>query len=508
MKDEKTPEEQFFYNIERGITKTPKFLELWKGTNQWIWCGEDNLYPQELIRLSLDSSSLHSALLRKKADMTAANGFKKEDLSGPALNFLANRFGEDTLDVIAYKTAMDLAIFSGYYLKIGWSKDRKSIARISHVPYEKVRIAKPVKGQDGKIEERKYYVSRDWTNYRRAENEPVVYSDFNALTADANPEQILFVKNYTAGAEYYALPNYTSSLNYIKLAYEISCFHLKSIQNNLNQGLVITMVGPVPPQQQRDADYKRLKDRYAGAEPSGDVMILYAQNKDLAPVITPMPNNASDERFKDLILSVNDNIKLGHGASNIIAGLETAGKLGSSTEVQEAYDAYQNTVINGMQKKIQDTFDRLASFNGIIEHFELNKYNVFNKIEATGGDSKVYDALNTLSPLVSNKVLESMTPDEIRGLVQLPSTTPVAAPVLNEDGTVNEEASAPAGPAVINEAIKGLSGREHQGLLRIIKQVTTGKLTREQAAVLLATGYGLSIDEVDSLLGKDETISI
>lgn len=376
--ENKTQEEQFFYNVERGVVKTPKFLEVWRSSNAWINQGVDNLYSQELLRLFLDSSSLHSSLLRKKADMTSGNGFQKEGLSGPALNFLTNRFSEDSLDIVAYKIALDYWIQGGFYLKIGWSKDKKTIARISHVPYEKVRIAKPKKLADNKFEEKHYFVSRDWENYRRAENQPICFYDFNPLTAEEYPEQILFVKNYTAGAEYYALPSYSANLNWVKIAYEVGVYHLKSILNNLNAGLIITMVGAIPPKEQRDQDYERLKARYAGSEPAGDIMILYGPDKDKVPVITPMPNNNSDERFKDLMLQVQSNILIGHGASSQVAGIETAGKLGSANEIQEAYTIFQNTVINPGQKKIQDTFNRLASFNGIHDEFILERYNIFD----------------------------------------------------------------------------------------------------------------------------------
>jgi hypothetical protein len=138
------------------------------------------------------------------------------------------------------------------------------------------------------------------------------------------------------------------------------------------------MVGAIPPQEQRNADYERLKARYAGAEPSGDVMLLYGQNKDTVPVITPMPYNASDERFKDLILSVNQNILIGHGANSNVAGIETAGKLGAANEIQDSYTMFQNTIINGAQKMIEDTITKLASYNGIVAEFELERYNLLN----------------------------------------------------------------------------------------------------------------------------------
>lgn len=423
-----------FFSLERGVTTTPKFTENLRNGKPWVQFGaKDNLYPQELLKLYLDSSSLHTSLIRKKANMTASLGFNRVGLDGKTLNFLENRFSEDTLDVVAYKAAIDFYIFGGFYLNITWSKDGQSVSRIQHVPYEKTRVGKEENLYfETKIKTKKFYVSRDWEFYTRNENRPVEWFSYNPLLSKEEPEQILFTKQYSPGAEYYSYCNYTSNLNWVKMAYEIGVFHLKSIQNNMNSGMIIINKNGIPPTELRDQAYRDLKAKYAGADPAGDIIMVFAENKDKAPEFIPMPNNGSDQRFKDLMYQVNENIRLGHDASSIVSNIETAGKLGSRAEIEEAYESFQNTIINGVQKMIEDTFNKLAGFNGISQNLVLNKYNVFNKVKIEGADNKVYESLNTLSPLVSNKVLESMTMNEIRSLVQLPAVDESIASDPNE----------------------------------------------------------------------------
>ena len=362
-----------FRSFERGVVKTPIFSELWNKPGEWLYNGVDNLYPQELLRLFLDASSLHTAIIRAKSSMIAGNGFIKEGLSPAAQNFLKNPFGDESLDKVAFKAGMDLSIYGGFYLNVCWSKDGTKIARIEHVPAEKVRIGKP---EEESVTE--YYVSRDWQFYRRGEkNEPKKVPSFNILDKE-NPSQILFAKQYSPGSEYYQIPSYTAVLNWIKLASEINIFHLKSVQNNMNLGIIIKNPSGTPPQEMRDIEYQKIKARLTGSDTAGDVLLLYAENKDKMPEIEAFPNNGSDQRFRDLIELCNTNIILGHGCNDIVAGQSTPGKLSQAAEVEQAYNAFQQKEINPMQKIVEDCFNRLATINGIGDELKLEKFKPFD----------------------------------------------------------------------------------------------------------------------------------
>jgi ribosomal protein S25 len=119
------------------------------------------------------------------------------------------------------------------------------------------------------------------------------------------------------------------------------------------------------------------------------------------------------------------------------------------------------------------------------------------QVDASNDSQKVIDGITGLSPLVANKVLESMTPDEIRALVGLASTT---VPKLDANGNPLP----PAEGLSVNEHIKGLKGREWQNMQRIIREFTKGKINREQATAMLKTGYALSDEEVNTWLGSEE----
>jgi hypothetical protein len=69
---------------------------------------------------------------------------------------------------------------------------------------------------------------------------------------------------------------------------------------------------------------------------------------------------------------------------------------------------------------------------------------------------------------------------------------------IGKDNTVVEMETS------VNENIKKLSGREYQGMMRIIREYNKGKLTRQAASQMLKSGYGLSDDDMTIYLGEEE----
>jgi hypothetical protein len=376
--DKSSPEHFNFFSFERGVTVTPKFSETFRSMKDWVLCGLDNLYPQEMLRLYNDASSLHSAIIKKKGLMIAGKGFDMDSLQGSAKTFLENRFGNEDGDAVAERMALDLALQGGAYIAVTRSRESGKISMFQHVPYEKVRRKK--NSPD-------YFISNDWEFFNRPENRPYELPAFNSrdegLFLTGSPVQLIFIKSYEPGADFYALPQYRSTLNWVKVASEIAVFHLKSIQNNMNGGMIVIMKEGIPPQEQREAEYQRLKARYAGADVAGDILMIYASSKDKAPEIFPMPNSGSDERFKELMVQVNNNIVQGHCVNSIFAGIETSGKLGTRNEVADSMMAVQNTVIEPYQIMIEKVFERMLEINGIKAEPKLKKFELYPQTDET-----------------------------------------------------------------------------------------------------------------------------
>lgn len=413
-----------FFSFGRFQTSQADFKEV-IDKKDFISFGEKNDFPDELIRLYHTSSPLHTALIDKTAQMIAGNGWNNELLVEGIKEklFFENRFSQDSLDVIAEKAGIDLALFGGFYLNVIFDNTGKNIAQIEHVPFQNVRAQK---GFDKVLG---YYVSRDWQNIKKPENKEVLYPAFNpelAATTEGNKSQILAVFNYSAGMQYYSLPNYKSCLDSIKANYELNLYNLKAIQNGFNAGMIIVNKGHYTEEEQ-DQLYNDIKKKYTGPEAANEFIMLFAPDAESVPEIVPINPSVTDGRFMQLKESIIEDIIEGHKATSAVAGREVSGKLGSRQEIEEQHDIFNKVVIQPQQKKIEDVFNKLASINGLSSVFQLNSYNFFEvaQIEEDQVDdtTAVLNALNSLSPLVANKVLENMTQDEIRALIGLSAAT-------------------------------------------------------------------------------------
>jgi hypothetical protein len=93
---------------------------------------------------------------------------------------------------------------------------------------------------------------------------------------------------------------------------------------------------------------------------------------------------------------------------------------------------------------VEHIFNELLTISKIPADFTINNFQVINEniVELEGDTSKTNDALNTLSPLVATKVLETMTINEVRALASLP-------PIEGGDVTQSAAAAAAADAAIV-----------------------------------------------------------
>jgi hypothetical protein len=388
------------------------FFEERKIKDSWITWGLDNLFPDRLLQL-MNKSSKHNAILKTKAAMIGGNGFKKDGLSLTTLQFLKNPYNKYDLDEILARVSYDLEIYGAFCLNIVWSKDRKSIAQINYMDPRKVRIA--TYREDFECDH--YWVSDDWSSIRK--NTPVLYPGYS-IKDRSKASQILYVKEYRPGCEWYGIPEYISAANWIELEWEIAMFHLSSIRQGFHPSMVINFANAVPSEEEMDSVIRRLRDEYEGASRGGKVIFTFSDSKDTAPVITPIDLNNSDERFIELNKNVTEGIFVGHRATNPnLFGVRVSGELGNKNDLIESLQVFQAQYVDAKQQLLEQTFNRLSKINGITEKLEINKF----KLEMTW-QPVVQDMLNILqSPLADEQkinmlILVGYSEDEATKLVK------------------------------------------------------------------------------------------
>ena len=322
--------------------------------------------------------------------MTASKGFTIENVEQKS--FVSNINGTDTLDQIVYKNAYDLALYGGYCYLVTWSKDRKTIARLQYMDWSKVRKVKEL-DDDSDMQKRQedgvdfFMISSDWTQERKEKYKPEVVQGFSTEYNDATT-QLVYVPMYSPNSEdVYPLPDYQACSVYIAIDTEIGSYHLNSCKNGFLPSMMINLIG-VPSDEEMKSFEKKMQENYAGSSNASKVLLTVSEDESQVPVITPLMQNASDERYSSLAEQTKEQIIIGHRASNEVVGVAVAGKLGASNEVIEAEAMFQHNVIDGYQSLLEKSYTRIMNLNGIEGDLELEHSITFNLDEVTEEPTK------------------------------------------------------------------------------------------------------------------------
>ncbi|MFN9978871.1 MAG: hypothetical protein ACK53Y_03095, partial [bacterium] len=70
--------------------------------------------------------------------------------------------------------------------------------------------------------------------------------------------------------------------------------------------------------------------------------------------------------------------------------------------------------------------------------------------------------------------------------------------------TVANNATTEQVQAEVNDNLKNLSGRQYQQVMRVIRQFSQGKITKEIATTMLKAGLGMTDSDINAMLGIDD----
>jgi hypothetical protein len=455
--------------------KVPVMLENRSG--KYITYGFANEYPYYLLD-NYRRSSKHNAIVNGKVNYIMGGGWQAgDDLTveqqARFIKFFDGLSSTEDLNDITEKLVLDLEIFNGFAVAVTWSK-LGTIAKMEHIPFEKIRVDK----------EEKMFQVADWYNDDMMQLFPKV-GDIEKIPA-FDPEnrlgkQLFYYRVYAAGVKHYPLPEYIGGNAWIEADVQVANFHNNNLRNNFWGGYLINFNNGIPtPEEQGDIE-RQIKRKFSGTDNAGRFVVTFNDDAAKAPTLEPLTPSDMDKQFEILNKAIQQEIFIAHRVTNpMLFGVKTDGQLGGRNELVEAYELFKATYVNDRVRKVERMINYLGSFNGV-EGMELIPVEPITE------------------RLSEQALLQIMTQDELRekaGLQPLEKPADVVGPNPQPDEqpqTVEQLAS--------NDNIKKLSGREYQNLMRIVRQYMQDKITLEMARTMLSAGFGLSAQEIDTMLG-------
>ena len=438
----------------------PVFTE--KKNKGWVEFGELNNYPEYLLSL-FNESPKHGAIVKGKSTYIFGRGFEDKGK--------ANSRGESWNDILK-KCVKDDELFRGYYLQVIWNRIGQ-ISEVYHIDFSKVRVAKDLSC---------FYIKNDWLDWKE---KPREYPQFS--TQNPTGSQIYYKREYNPTSEIYPLPSYFQGLNYIESDIEVS----RHILGNAKQGFVgSTLINlnngdPINEEHKGEVE-KGLLKKFTG-DSGKRVVIMFNKSKENSADIQNLGTTMlTKEDFTNINNLIQQEIFASHQiTSPSLFGIKTEGQLGGRTEIRDAYEIFNNTYVQERQEEFNQVFTDFRNLKGEVGEFNIVPLEPL-KFEFTEAIMVANLTQNEIRELMGREPLQvgQVTSDGQTAVVEQPVQQAIELPSSNE-------------------YIKNLSGRQYQNVMRIVRQFANGKLTKEQAGLMLKNGFGFTDSDVNVFLGLD-----
>lgn len=420
----------------------------------------DNLYPQRADEVRNRSYTTKSAV-DVLANFIEGEGWQDPTFANLVLNS-DGMVGNDILNSVA----VDRAPFTGFALHFAYNANYK-IAEITPVDFMFCRLGLP--DRMGNVAHVKVNCNWERDPYKGIERayEVYTYPVFNPdpVVVKAQMEQYGGFFNYpgqilywTPKAGVYPKASFDAVFDNAQTQAEIGVFELASIQNGFTAATVFKYPGKFETDEKRTAFLNKMS-QHKGARGAKSTLVVETDGQDIGELVETIQMQNTDKMFEFTSKNVKNAIR-----ESMMTPAALIGQLPES----------------GMFNQ-QQMVDSYNYFNAFTSNHRQQLTRVFKKIMAFWKDPVQIQTFD-IAPK--------------RYLAQ-------GAPAASSNGTPNgQPAPANNGSTTtdFNNNLAGLTGKQYQNLLRIIRDITKGKMTRQQGVTMLKISYGFSDEQANSLL--------
>lgn len=404
--------------------------------------GSNNCFPNDLLK-TISESGTATSCVNKLDQFIQADGFLEESTSKTQVN------KTETADKLLNRISSCVANFDAFPLYILRSADAK-IASAELLDFECVR--KRISGDfvfNAKLGTKEYKESEDkiYPSFKKE----ITKQEFAAqLSKYGQVGEVYYVYRKKTGQNIYPIPGYYAGIEDVKTDAELSKFEYETAVNSFITSAILTIIGNVDNTVKDDkgktdqeyldetlSDFTGGKKDSSGMSGRNKLTVLSAKTKEEVPVLQNFDTKAIMDAANGATDRIARKVARIFEVPPFLIGLESA--TGFNTKILVDQIDLFNKTINSKQRMISDALKvvfpdndwAITTFNPI-NYIPSEVYAKLtgDEIRATGGykpiDKKItsetentINAINSLSPLVANKVLESLSEDEIRSLIGL-----------------------------------------------------------------------------------------
>jgi hypothetical protein len=348
--------------VNLSTYSSPKIVE--SKSKEWVEFGAQNNYFKFLIDRA-NGSATSGACITGISQMIYGKGLDATNSSKKPEQYarMISLFKKDDLRQLAY----DLKLTGQCAIQVIYSKNKKTIEKVEHLPIETLRAEK-CSADDKQVQA--YYYHPDWVNIKPSE-QPLRIPAFG-VSDTPKPIEILYVKPYEAGMYYYSTPDYISGISFSEIEEEIANFHVNNVKNSFAPASLINFNNGVPDEEAQTLIENKIVSKFQGTNSAGKLIIAFNDSKESQADITPVQISDAHSTYEFISGEAQSKIMMSHRiVSPMLLGIKDNSGFGNNAEeLKNASILMQNIVINPFQELLTDALDKILAFNGI----SLNLY--------------------------------------------------------------------------------------------------------------------------------------
>lgn len=288
-------------------------------------------------------------------------------------------------------------------------------------------------------------------------------------------------KNYnqtvTDLESFYPEQEYEAAIKDIDTLKRIANSRNSLVINDFSAGSVIVVKGGRPETKEEEKILvDKIKRNYTGDEQQGNAAVVFVDpGTDSGVEFAAAPTNDLDKKYIEVTNACTKNVYSAHDVPpELFKYIADSAPMFDRNKLVEQNEQFMNAYVIPEQesylKEVEMFFN--LKYPGLECKFEIEQFKPVG--------------VNALDPEVS----KHMTPDEIRKSLGL---APLAGATMNGGDVQIEQAQ-------VNDNLKNLTGKQTQGIMRIVRKYDKGEYSETQAKLLLKSGFGLTDQECNEFL--------
>jgi hypothetical protein len=313
---------------------------------RWIpfFQDSDNIYVNDLAKRARRSST-HSSIINQKITFVKGKQFTFHDMDGNVISYddLPDDFKEwiaevnpegDSLYDVFCDWVQSYVITGNFYPHVKKSGDFVALYSEDATTVRKSKDKKTA------------YLSNFWRDIKLNTTPTHEYPVYEIPFYDGTMRSNYLIHGMRKYPEFnfYGLPDYVGALDWIDIEYRMSKYNIDKFDNGFFPSVLIQLFGEVPDGLNAQQYVDKIKEKFTGEANNDKFLVELLDSPEQAASIKEFERERDGE-FLELSQMAVKAIITAHRITPSLAGLETAGKLGSSQQMREEYDKFMNSVI-------------------------------------------------------------------------------------------------------------------------------------------------------------------